>query len=454
MTGYLPNTPSKSSRSIVWRSMRRNALIRTGLLLLLLPIGRSAFGQALPTAEAAPISTGFELPRAAGTLSYAVSANETLSSGYYGNTGLDSSTGLSGSLAYISPSKVYPFSMVFSGGRSWTTSGQPSTLYLNLGLSQVINTRTWSFVLSDSINYLPQTPSTGLSGIPGTGDLGVPPVQVGEDTGQGVLTGYATRVSNTASASAQHQLTGKTSLQVSGSYTILRFVGDPGNDGLNDDGATGDIGLNHRIDARNSVNVNYAYTEFTYGPGQAGFASQTASLGYTHQFSRRLKMDVSAGPQWVASTDTTPGIPATPASINLYANAALAYTNQFANFSLGYSRSTNSGFGVIEGARSDSAHFSASRTFARIWNGAVTSSYTHTTSLTPAAGAFFTPQTLVEAVQISRAVGRSLSAYASYTLENQSTPASTAAVDVFSGHFQVVGFGLTYSPTSIHFGPR
>jgi hypothetical protein len=53
-------------------------------------------GQALPAAEAAPISTGFALPRAAGTLNYAVSASESLSWGYYGNQGAAAGTNLSG----------------------------------------------------------------------------------------------------------------------------------------------------------------------------------------------------------------------------------------------------------------------------------------------------------------------------------------------------------------------
>jgi hypothetical protein len=192
----------------------RNALVRTAIFLflpLLLLIGRPAFGQALPAAEASPISTGFELPRTAGTLQYSVGVNENLSTGYYAQSGWDSATGVNGNLAFISSSKIYPFSMVFSGGRSWSTSGQPSTLFLNLGLSQVITTRHWNFVLSDSVSYLPQTPSTGLSGIPGVGDLGVPPLQIG-DAGQGVLTQYATRVGNNSSLSATSSLTGKTSI--------------------------------------------------------------------------------------------------------------------------------------------------------------------------------------------------------------------------------------------------
>jgi hypothetical protein len=453
MTYFLPRFRQIEVQPGLRRTTQK--AIRTGLLViaafaLVASFSRSAFGQALPAGEAAPISTGFELPRTAGTLQYSASVNESLSSGYYNSSGVSTSTGVTGDLAFISASKLYPFSMVFSGGRSWSTSGQPSSLFLNLGLSQVITTSRWNFVLSDSVSYLPETASAGLSGIPGTGDLGVPPIQVGDDSGQGVLTGFSTRVGNVASVSAGRSLTGATSLQMSGSYTILRFVGNSADNGIDSDSEAGSIGLNHRLDARNNIGGNYAYSRFTYG-SQPGFASQTASLNYSRQLSRRLNMSVAAGPQW---SNSNSGGPDQSTSINLFASANLSYSDSFASYSLGYSRGNNSGSGVIQGADSDSVHFVAQRTFDRVWNGAVTAAYTHTNSLPYSNTPAFTSETVVFGAQLSRAVARNLSAYASYTLENQTTPTSVAGVNVFTGFFQIASFGLTYSPTSIHFGPR
>jgi hypothetical protein len=95
---------------------------------------------------------------------------------------------------------------------------------------------------------------------------------------------------------------------------------------------------------------------------------------------------------------------------------------------------------------------SVSRTFARVWNCAASASYTQSSGLPGANVAPFTFDTTVAGVQTSRAIVRSLSAYASYTLEYQSSNQATTAVDVFTGIDQVVGFGLTYSPSSIHLG--
>ena len=57
-----------------FQNVLRQAGLKTAGLLLLAQsaaMATAAFAQALPAAEASPISTGFTLPRAAGSLQYA-----------------------------------------------------------------------------------------------------------------------------------------------------------------------------------------------------------------------------------------------------------------------------------------------------------------------------------------------------------------------------------------------
>ena len=441
------------------------------LLLPLLALPAISGAQALPAASASPISTGFTLPSTSGTLQYALSASQSITSNYFGNSGVASFTNLTGDLAFITSSSRDPFSAVFTGGRSWSTSSQPSYNFLNLSLSQAVNTHRWNFSLSDAVNYMPQTASTGLSGIPGAGDLGVTPVptepsqhlrrpgQPGSaNPGQGVLSGFSTRVTNTSSLSLQRQITGKTSFNASGSYSLTRFLNNSGSStvpssaGLDSDGDSAGAGLSHRIDARNSLAGNFAYSRNTYsgtssGIRQPGFSSQTASLQVTHQFTRKLSTSLAAGPQWT-SIDS-PGL--TPA-LSLFANLSASYTGEFSHASLAYSRSTNSGFGVVGGAISNSVTFSAGRIFDRVWLVALTAAYTQTSDLPSAVTLPFTFHTTVAGVQVSRALARTLSAYASYTLQKQSNQGTAAAVDLFSGLSNVAGFGLTFSPSAVRLG--
>lgn len=428
------------------------------LCLLSLGLTSAAYGQALPAATADPISTGFHLPTTAGQLSYSLSASENFTSGFFTSTGWQSSTSLSGNLAMITASRSYPFSMIVSSGRSWSTSAEPSTNYADIAVSQVINTHRWGVVLTDSLAYLPATPSVGLSGIPGTGDVGLTPVPVTLDNGVGVLTSYSTQLNNSATASVQRRLTPRISASVSAGYTMLRFVGSSAGAGIDSDGYNGTASVSDTLNARSSISANYSYANNSASGSLGGFKSQTASGGYTRQINRKLNFGVYIGPQWSSVDQRTAAIYAgsiTPGtSTNLYLSANLSYSSRVTNYNLGYSRGTNSGFGVTVGGHSDSVHFSASRTIDRVWAFSGNASYTRTTGINATNGSF-APKTFVAAAQVSRALARSISAFSSYTLEKQSNAGNTFGVfDLFTGSFQTFSVGLTYAPQGFHFGPR
>jgi hypothetical protein len=417
-------------------------------VVLVMTVVPSTLGQALPAAEAAPISTGFSLPRTAGTLNWGVTASEALTWGYYGNQGPAAGTNLTGDVGFISNSRLYPFSLVFSGGHSWANTGAPSASFMSLGMSQVVNIKRWNIVVTDSLSYLPGTPIAGLSGVPGVGDLGASPT--GVDTTQGVLTAYSDRISNSTSGSVQRQLTGRTSFSVSGSYAITRFLGS-GNQGLGSNSENGGASMSHQINARMSLGGGYSYSTSSYpgnnaGAPSPGFASQSASLQFSRQLTRRLSMTLSGGPQW-----TSVNIATGTRGLSAAANASLSYSGQFFHAGLTYSRGTNNGFGVVGGSLSQSEGVSIGRTLARVWNVTAAAGYTQSSSLPAAGAAYVSFQTTVASAQVSRALVRSLSTYASYTFEHQPS-GSAAAVDAFSGSEQVVGFGVTYSPGSIHVG--
>ena len=158
-------------------------------------------------------------------------------------------------------------------------------------------------------------------------------------------------------------------------------------------------------------------------------------------------MSLAAGPQWTGID--SPGL--TP-TLSLFANLSASYAGKFSHATIAYSRSSNSGFGVVGGAISNSVTFSTGRTFDRVWFCALTSAYTQTANLPTAASLPFTFHTTVAGVQVSRALTRSLSAYASYTLQNQSNQGAAAAVDLFSGLSNIAGFGITFSPSAVRLG--
>ena len=93
-------------------------------------------------------------------------------------------------------------------------SGQQNTTsYQNLAVSQKLITGKWVLGLSDSVSFLPQSPTVGLSGIAGVGDIGAGPIDgPGSGPAGGILTYSGSRLSNHLSGSMERLLTGKTSI--------------------------------------------------------------------------------------------------------------------------------------------------------------------------------------------------------------------------------------------------
>ena len=92
--------------------------------VLFLTFAWSAEAQEPPLS--APPTFGFSLPSVEGTMTYSLSASESLLTGY--NNGTDYSTAVSGSLGYLSSSPNKPFSLVYSGGYIYSSvEGYPSS---------------------------------------------------------------------------------------------------------------------------------------------------------------------------------------------------------------------------------------------------------------------------------------------------------------------------------------
>lgn len=412
-------------------------------MALLCVTGKQVCAQAVPSGGAGPSSVGFQLPTVGGSLTYALNASELISTGFGGNK--YSSTTFSGDLAFLSDSQTHPFSMVYSGGYLFSTSGQPSAPFQNVSLSQVFKTRKWNFVLADSASYLPDTPLGGLSGIAGLGDLGISPVQLGLPT-QGVITPYETRVSNNVSGTIQREITGKTSVQGTGSYFMMRFLGKAV--GVDSDVVTGGGGVTHRIGARNSLSGNYSYSQFSYLDTTYGFKMQSASLEFSRQVSRRLSVDLSGGPEWVDGSPTT----FSRKSTDVTGNVALSYKMPQTGYNLTYGRAVNAGSGVIEGLRSDSVIFYVHHAFNKVWAVAGNVSIGHSSTLPNFLLPAFTVNSGIAGIQANRRLSRDFGAFASYTFQKQSVsgPGAGLIPEAFDGTGSTFGFGVSYTPAPIH----
>jgi len=430
---------------------------------MILGINGIAHGQAAPagTPSGPVFNPGPTLPSIDGSFQYALSASESIQAGYFGSGGVGTNTNLSGRVEYLSPSQVHPLDMYYGAGVLLSTYQGSNGIYQNFSISQSYIAHGWALGVSDSVSYLPQSPTTGESGIPGTGDLGLQPTPDPNSPVQSVLTIYGKRLANTVGGSVERELTGRTSISGSANYGILRFIGDQGsgnsifNDGLNSDQIGGQAGINRRLSPLSNGSISAYYSTYTYSGNPTAFDTKGINLVYSRQFSRTLAMSLSAGPQYVngfqaffLETPTTLAMRQVPGSLNVAANASLTYTRGFDSVVLSYSRGVNAGSGVQTGARADSFSGSWQRAIGPDWAVGTTISYTRTTGLSLVG----LTQTAYGGIQLSRRISPSLSAFFSYTGIHQSTPASLAGGIAYSGFSQSGSFGITYAPRAKRLG--
>jgi len=445
--------------------MRNVIKIRIAMSALLLTAGSIAEGQAIPTAITPVSSVGGSpiVPNLDGELHYALSASQIIQFGFYGAGQETSSTALSGDVAYTAKSTMRPFSMIFAGGLILPNQqGQDFSSFWNIAASQGYIARHWIFNVSDSFSFLPQSPTTGLSGIPGVGDLGAIPVQGPvEGPAGGILSVSGNRYVNSLSGSVERQISHDTSLSGSGSWSVLNFLDKKASaSGLDSTQISGLVAVNQRLDARSSASINGTYSIFTYsgavninGFAQPDIATRGVNASYQRLMSKSLSLALSAGPQWVYSSDS--GI--VPSKLNVAGSATVSYSRGFTNASVSYSRGVNAGSGVLAGALSDSVYASLGHTYGRQWVASLTTGYSHSSGLTQLAVAGTVPEnvrydTFFGGAEVRRGFGPHLSGYLSYTVQDQSNNLPAGARNALNGTNHTIGIGVTFTPRSTRLG--
>jgi hypothetical protein len=418
------------------------------LLAILVPVCAAAGAQVVPA------TTGPHGLPLSGTLRYDLNYSQ-MAQFYGGPEGNAQISAVSGDLAYTNASPARPFNLTYSGGDMWDISGGSGAngVYQHLLASQGVLGRNWAVNLSDNVSYMPQAPTTGFSGIPGLGTL--PGLLTGSS--QPILTLNTTSVNNLASASFNRSLNYATSFSVLGSYAILRF---PDGNGLEDDQLQVSPQLTRRLNARNSIFGEYAFSHISYPGVTFTMGTQSALFGFQRTWSRGLRTSVSAGPEWIQSSEST----VIPSSTDLTVNANATYSTKTTSVALSYLRATSGGSGVIEeiGIHSNDVMAEFSRDFGKKLTLSATGAYLRTQGLQQACvtGLQTTCVTGSQQTGVSNAVyggvaatrrlGRSFTVFANYTATHQSSNFALPT-NAISGLSQVIGFGIGYSPREMHF---
>jgi hypothetical protein len=397
-----------------------------------------------------PEATGPPRLPVSGNLHYALRYSQTAEFG--GGLG-DWQTGtISGSVDYSNGKDRHPFNLSYGGGYTKTFTGPDyeTGVFQHLFISQGLVGHKWNATASDNISFTPESPTIGFSGVPGTGD---PIGGSGSNppSSQSVLTLNTRTIENTAAAQIGYHIDYATTLNFGGNSDLLHY---PDGNGVDTNGLGANAGLTRRLDARNSLVGQFMFSRYDYGnqdlnTDQSSDSApypdsdlMTAMFGFQRVWSPKLQTTLSVGPQWISSSNAA----IEPSTTTVAVNAAVHYAFRSESASLGYTRGASSGGGVLPGATVDSVNAGYSRLFGRDLTIGLTASYMRSNALELGGAAI---DAVYGGAQATRQLGRYFNVFANYTAENQSSN-QAAQSNVLSGFYQVIGFGIAYSPRETH----
>lgn len=404
-----------------------------GLVIAFCGLGSSAFAQVSVSATA---PGGPPAPRG---LQYAF----RYSQGVQTSNQIDTiqTSNVSGSIAYANSEKEKPFTMEYAGGYTWNLSGPDyqSGQFHRMDLTQGFVYRRWKINLVDDVAYLPQSPITGFSGIPGTGEIiGTP--NPNPSTSQTILTVNTHVLSNNARGTLEHTLNNSTTVGIVGTSILLHY---PDGNGIENRSTGADAVFLRRLTGRTSFVGDYRFNLYEYPGTTVAIRTHTGLAGLRHLFTRNLSANLQGGPQWINSTNLS----VVPADLTFAANASITYVKRWVSLGGSYIHDSNGGSGYLLGGTVDDAEGNFQYRFGRSMILGLTGGYNRTNALNvpnEIKGGF-------GAVQGTWLLGR-LIVFANYTGRGQST-SYAAPGNVLNQTLNSLSFGFGLSSREARLRP-
>jgi hypothetical protein len=412
--------------------------------------------QVAPAATGPGTATGFGGVQLDGVLHYDLRYAQTvqISGGQDGQL----MSIVSGDAGYTTLGKRRLFTMQYGGGYSWSLDDGSGSgnLYQRLTLSQEVSGRRWKLMGSDNVSYFYETPTTGFSGVPGSGE----PIGGGGSGSSPNQTILATtrNVDNTSSALYSQQLDHATSLGGVFTYGILRF---PDSNGQDSNQVLVGLQISRRLDARNSIQAQYSYAHYSFPGSVTTMDTHTVMFGYLRTWNRYFKTTVFLGPEWTkmsnvytlsSTSPPTEILTQFPTMTGLALNASASYIKRSTTAIVSYTQADTGSSGALGqgqiGIGSRNVMLGLTQQFGKKFSLQATGAYMRSQSLQQGLQQSAVTTSEYGEAQATRKLGRYFSVFANYTVEQQSSGIPLPA-NAVSGVYQVIGFGLGYTPRDI-----
>jgi hypothetical protein len=349
----------------------------------------------------------------------------------------------SGSINYQHAGGRHPFTADYTAGYEWSDFGADlgTGIFQRAFITQEFIAGRWKVSLDDGFGDIPEAPTIGFSGVPGTGE---PTGGTGAPTASSVLTINTREINNLADGKLGYQLSRATTFEIGGGSEILNF---PDGGGLNSTGELANVGMSHQLNSRNSVTGDFDYSHFSYGASPyseniaGSFNSLSLPFGFRHVWSPRFTTTASVGPQWLTGSASV----LVPTTTGVAAAATAVYLLKAESFTAIYERGTSGGSGYLPGAVIDTVSGYFTRFLGRATTFEINGSYIRYSSLLNGVG---DSNARYGGVQVTRRLGRDLNFFGDYNVIDQASNFTSSAPqgNLLNSLYSVISFGIGFSP--------
>jgi hypothetical protein len=307
----------------------------------------------------------------------------------------------------------------YEGGGLLHTDSSTNSSFHQLSVRQSWQRGRWGFLLGDQLTYAPDSPySLTMAGhfvnieFNINGESFINPIFI---PGQGIVTGNTDRFGNATIAQVRYLLGPRTSVFAAGGYGFLNFSDSNFTDFTQRNGV---VGVERSLNGRDSLGVNYGFTQFQFSRGGSVVKTHTVRLAYGRRLTNRMAMQIDGGPQIGMFNDPVLG----PTQRLFWTvSGLLQYRWGRSTLGFSYRHDLNGGSGVLAGAESDIATLSWQRRLTPRWDLGVSAGYTRSKGLQTFSGSVAHPsfETEFAGVRMTRKLASDRNLHIGYHASHQ-----------------------------------
>lgn len=301
-------------------------------------------------------------------------------------SGWNSTSFIAGTMSLVQAWRHSQLFVNYTGGGFFSTdSSEGSGYFHQFALTQAFKWRRWQLALIDQFSYLPEAAfgfggATGIAG-PGIGGSlapGLPGLQSNYQPNQSIFTSVGTRYTNSFTSQATYLISPRSSINVAGSYGILRFL-EAGSIGTDD--TIFNVGYNYSLSKKDTIGVLYRFTADRFPGNPQALNDHVVQAAYGRKITGRLALQMFGGPDI-----TTFRVPVGSATqqVGIAGGATLNYavgSNDRNNLALTYNHGVSNGSGVQIGSTTNLLGSVLTHRFSRHWSGTLNFGYARNSAL-------------------------------------------------------------------------